>query len=105
MNGKMQNLVQLIQQLPPAQRPDSKKIPLLSISGGQDSMLLMYVFSELHKGGYLPKPHIFHLNHHLRTCADQDLELVSKVSHNLGFTFHSACKPIAAYAKRICIKE
>jgi tRNA(Ile)-lysidine synthase len=64
--------------------PFSKVKILLAVSGGADSMALLYVFHSLKAHEvFSGELHCVHINHQLRTDADSDEEFVTSQAHKL----------------------
>ena len=74
---------------------DAEEIPLLAVSGGVDSMVLLHLFHRLG----LPAI-VAHCNFQLRGAAsDADAELVKNVSEQLGFRCYSTIFNTLEYAQ------
>lgn len=74
---------------------------VLAVSGGRDSMFLLYLFRELVDRGFLQhEPVVFHLNHRLRPEAERDLEFVADEARRLDFAFYFLERDAAAFARR-----
>lgn len=56
---------------------------LLGVSGGSDSMALLYLLNDL-KTDIGFQIHVGHINHHLRTTADADQKFVEKICASLN---------------------
>jgi len=67
-------------------RPGAKV--LLGVSGGADSLAMLYLFDELRKIWGL-KLYVAHLNHGLRRMAEKDLDYVRQTCLKLGLPFIS----------------
>lgn len=61
---------------------------ILAVSGGPDSMALLYVMNKL-KNHFKYNLTVAHVNHSLRPEADEEEGLVKKCSLNLGIPFYS----------------
>ena len=74
---------------------------LLAISGGRDSMLLLHIFRELQREGYVAAPRVFHLDHCLRPDSHIDAEFVQDfcAQQKLGCTVKQ--RQVAVYARRL----
>ncbi len=94
-------LTEILLKLPANQRPSADSTPILAVSGGKDSMLLLHLFWQLYHQGYLVKPVVFHLNHGLRQEASQDLEFVRQQCQSLDIPFYYEYRNLETYAKRI----
>ena len=81
--------------------------PVLAVSGGKDSMLLLHFFHGLYQKKAVLLPLIFHLNHKIRYDADQDLLLVMKVCEELGLPLVSYSKNTLLFAQKtgMCLEE
>lgn len=74
---------------------EAEEIPLLAISGGVDSMVLLHLFHQLG----LPAI-VAHCNFQLRgEASDADAELVKKVAEQLGFDCYSTTFNTLEYAQ------
>ncbi|MEQ9364002.1 MAG: tRNA lysidine(34) synthetase TilS, partial [Leptospirales bacterium] len=74
---------------------------ILAVSGGRDSMFLLYLFRELLDAGFLNyEPLVFHLNHGLREDARQDLDFVAREARRLDFAFYFQERKAAVFARR-----
>ncbi|MBI3396583.1 MAG: tRNA lysidine(34) synthetase TilS, partial [Spirochaetia bacterium] len=83
--------------------PESLKgaVPILGVSGGRDSMLLMFVFARLFADKYIhEQPVVFHLDHRLRPDSGADAELVRRVSADMDLPLYLEAKDCAAFARR-----
>ena len=84
--------------------PDHFKIDgphILSVSGGRDSMLLLYIFHDLFSRGYLKhEPVVFHLHHGLRPNADLEMEFVNNSCSKLGLSFYQEKKDTADFSRK-----
>ena len=77
--------------------------PILSVSGGVDSMVLLHLASILlEKNLWENPPLVFHLNHNLREEASGDMEMVREESERLGLPFVSESKDVQKIARRLC---
>ncbi len=75
---------------------------LLSVSGGPDSMLLLYVFRVLRERGVLEQdPAVFHLHHGLRSAAEGDLNFVIQEARGLGLACYYERRDVAGFARRL----
>ncbi|MCR9141709.1 MAG: tRNA lysidine(34) synthetase TilS [bacterium] len=80
---------------------DAQGSCILAVSGGRDSMLLLYLFRELFDQGYLQRePVVFHLNHGLRASARDDLDFVARQARRLEFAFYFQERDAARFARR-----
>lgn len=61
---------------------------VVAVSGGPDSMALLYVLNELNLEQCLDIC-VAHLDHHLRKDSSADLDFVKKTAHRLGFPFYA----------------
>lgn len=68
---------------------------LVGVSGGPDSLCLLYV---LHKLGH--NPIVAHLNHHLRPEADQEAEIVKQFAAEIGIDSVSTDFDVRTYASQ-----
>ena len=74
---------------------------ILAVSGGRDSMFLLYLFRELRDAGLLSRPPlVFHLNHGLRPSAEEDLAFVAREARRLDFPFYFMERDAAVFARR-----
>ncbi len=73
---------------------------LIAISGGPDSVFLIYFLSKFQKK-YKIKLGAFHLNHSLRgKAADEDEIFCSKLSKKLSVEYYSSKKRVKAFAEK-----
>lgn len=71
---------------------------LLAVSGGYDSMCMLYLLDEIKKiRGFDIK--VMHLNHSFREQADCDFQFVKSVSEKLGLEFFGKKVDVMQYAK------
>ncbi len=81
---------------------EAKKLSLVGVSGGPDSLCLLHA---LHSLGY----HIIatHVNHGLRPEADDDAQMVKQYAEELGVEFTSSKVDVLSYASEnsISIEE
>jgi tRNA(Ile)-lysidine synthase len=81
---------------------------LAAVSGGIDSMSLIFILNELRKQGHLKKLEVIHINHTLRGKeSDKDAELVNKICKKLKIPLHTFSIDTRDYAiaNRIGIEE
>lgn len=79
---------------------------VVGLSGGPDSVFLLYILNELRKviqkeKGITYKLHAAHINHMIRKEAGDDENLARKISNRLGVTFHLLKIDVEAEAKRL----
>ena len=78
---------------------ENKKTVLAAVSGGYDSLCMLYVLNEIKKiRGFDLK--VMHLNHDFRKEADSDMEFVKSVSEKLGLEFFGEKVNVEQYAKK-----
>ncbi len=94
-------LADIILHLPKEEQPEKKSKPLLAISGGRDSMLLLYLFLDLHQKGYVPKPIVFHLEHKLQEASQKGFQLVQKQCEKLDIPLYYQEKNVKLFSKRL----
>jgi len=73
----------------------------VAVSGGRDSMLLLYFFAGLHEAGYIKKLVVFHFHHSLRNESDDDLALVRQICSEFLLPFYAVQKNIESLSKRL----
>ncbi|MFI5263707.1 MAG: tRNA lysidine(34) synthetase TilS, partial [Candidatus Kapaibacterium sp.] len=72
---------------------------LAAVSGGVDSMCLVFILNELRKQGHLKKLHIIHINHSLRGKeSDKDQALVEQFSKKLKIPVYTFSVDTRAHA-------
>lgn len=69
-----------------------------ALSGGPDSMALLYILRALHRAGDLQLVAAAHLNHRLREAADADAQFCAGVAASLGLPFVVERIDVAALA-------
>jgi tRNA(Ile)-lysidine synthase len=75
--------------------------PLIAVSGGIDSIVLLNIINNLSSILKYKKPIVAHLNHQLRGAeADRDQRFVKKIVEDLGLVFESKSIPLRQIAKR-----
>ncbi|MCX5708193.1 MAG: tRNA lysidine(34) synthetase TilS [Candidatus Omnitrophica bacterium] len=76
----------------------------IGVSGGPDSLTLLYVLAGLKKEFHL-KLHVAHLDHMLRRDSGQDRKFVETVAHKLDLPFTSASINVKAIAQKGSLEE
>jgi tRNA(Ile)-lysidine synthase len=76
----------------------------IGVSGGPDSLTLLYVLAGLKKEFHL-KLHVAHLDHMLRSNSGRDREFVEAVAHKLDLPFTGASVNVKAIAKKGSLEE
>ena len=77
---------------------ENKKTVLAAVSGGYDSLCMLYLLNEIKNiRGFDLK--VMHLNHDFRAEADSDMEFVRSVSEKLGLEFFCEKVNVEQYAK------
>lgn len=76
-------------------------IYILACSGGIDSVVLTYLYSDLYRIGKIDKPPVlFHLNHGLRLSANRDQSFVEDLAKKLILQLHGDTIQIEKLARR-----
>src|SRR5436305_8624401 len=81
---------------------------LAAVSGGADSMTMLFILNNLRKQGHLKKLGIIHINHSLRGKeSDEDEALVKRIAKKLKLPYFSFKVETREYAllHRIGIEE
>ena len=79
-------------------RPETRL--LAAVSGGSDSVALLYILRELDAAGDLRLAGLVHFNHQLRAPADDDERFVTRLGETLGLPVHVGRADVAARARR-----
>lgn len=72
---------------------------LIAVSGGSDSVFLLYLFNHL-KEKYQLSLHVAHLNHGFRKEAEKDADFVRRLAADLTIPFTSKKIDVPSYAKK-----
>ncbi|MDH5654480.1 MAG: tRNA lysidine(34) synthetase TilS, partial [Spirochaetia bacterium] len=74
---------------------------IIAVSGGRDSMLLLYFFAGLFQSGIIPEPAVFHFNHNLRDDSEKDFHFVKEASNFLSLPVFFESKKIKEISVRM----
>lgn len=77
---------------------------VVAVSGGPDSMALLYVLCALNARLCL-KLHVAHLDHHIRKDSRKDLKFVKKVAEGLKIPFYSAVLDAGRIKKQSSLED
>ena len=97
----MTKLTDIILKLPLSLQPNPLGKPILAVSGGRDSMLLLELYSQLYQKKKCLTPLIFHFNHKLREESNDDEIFVREASEKENFEFTSQALSIKKVSQRI----
>ena len=98
---KLADLCHLILKLPTSLLPPKEGTPVLAVSGGRDSILLLHLFDKLHREEHFARPVVFHLDHCLRETSTADLDLIRRECQKRNISLYAVKRPIAVLAKRM----
>ena len=98
---KLADLCDLILKLPASLQPPPQSTPVLAVSGGRDSILLLHLFDRLHREEGFAKPVVFHLDHCLRESSKADLDLVHKECRERDISLYFARRAVVRLARRM----
>ncbi|HMW60335.1 MAG TPA: tRNA lysidine(34) synthetase TilS [Leptospiraceae bacterium] len=94
MRDLLDRLQQVLKFAPPG-------IPILCVSGGQDSMLLLHAYRSLFESGIgLPEPVVFHLDHRLREDSGLDADFVIRTAREAGFSVYLESRNVGEFSRR-----
>lgn len=80
---------------------DFLKIPaVLAVSGGRDSMFLLYTWWVFYRAGKTPRPVVFHFDHELRSESKADAEFVRKEAARFDFPVYLDRADVGRAAER-----
>ena len=94
-------LFELVLGLPPSLQPPAKSRPVLAVSGGRDSLLLLHLFDRLRKEKNFPKAAVFHLDHALRKESGEDSVFLQRECQRRGLDFYPLKRPVRVLARRL----
>ncbi len=94
-------LVESARRIEAALPADFLKIPaVLAVSGGRDSMFLLYMWWVFHREGKVPLPAVFHFDHQLRSESPADADFVARQAALLDFPVYLDRADVARAAER-----
>src|SRR5262245_60622286 len=72
---------------------------LVAVSGGSDSVALLYLLHALHRAGELQIAGLAHFNHQLREAADGDARYCAGLAHAFGLPLVEGAEDVRRLAR------
>ena len=99
--SRVSDILDILAKIPEEQIPSKTSTPIIAVSGGADSILILHLFYKLWLDKGIKKPVVFHLDHALRKESNKDLEFVHQQANLLGLRFYSKRRNIYSLSKKL----